>query len=112
MLIKSLLDNAELGAVVRDAYAAICVAAEDAVSNSLNGTPGQAARALLDLADSTLNARLMDLAIHTMERYEDRIEGVRALRVSAEILRGHYCSYGTQVTTQGDARAFGGLALP
>lgn len=112
LLIKSLLDNAELGAVVRDAYAAICVAAEDAVSNSLNGTPGQAARALLDLADSTLNARLMDLAIHTMERYEDRIEGVRALRVSAEILRGHYCSYGTQVTTQGDARAFGGLALP
>nr|MBP6777426.1 hypothetical protein [Piscinibacter sp.] len=67
---------------------------------------------LLDLADSTLNARLMDLAIHTMERYEDRIEGVRALRVRAEILRGHYCSYGTQVTTQGDARAFGGLALP
>lgn len=112
LLIRSLQVDAALTPIVRDAYAAICTEAEDAVSNTLKGLPGEAAKLLLTRAESTLNAKLMDLAIHTMERHGQKIDGVAALRERADALYKRYRSYGTQVHLggAGDTRALTRLA--
>ena len=112
LLIRSLHADASLAAIVRDAYAAICTEAEDAVSNTLKGSPGEAAKLLLTRAESTLNAKLMDLAIHTMERHGQNIDGVETLRDRAAALHKRYRSYGTQVHLGGasDMRALTRLA--
>ena len=112
LLVRSLGANDLLATIVRDAYAAICAEAEDAVSNTLKGLPGEAAKLLLTRAEATLNAKLMDLAIHTMDRHKQGIAGVEALRERAEALRERYRSYGTQVHLDGagDTRALTLLA--
>jgi len=112
LLTRALQTEPSLAAIVRDAYAAICAEAEDAVSNSLKGQPGEAARLLLARAESTLNAKLMDLAMHTMDRHGQSIDGVDALRERAAVLHQRYRSYGTQVHLggAGDTRALTQLA--
>jgi hypothetical protein len=74
--------------------------------------PGEAAKLLLTRAESTLNAKLMDLAIQTMERHGQNIDGVEALRDRAQALHTRYRSYGTQVHLgdTGDTRALSQLA--
>jgi hypothetical protein len=112
LLVRSLQTDAALAMIVRDAYAAICSEAEDAVSNTLKGMPGEAAKLLLNRAESTLNAKLMDLAIQTMGRHGQNIDGVEALRNRAQALHTRYRSYGTQVHLgdAGDKRALSLLA--
>ena len=112
LLVRSLGANDSLATIVRDAYGAICAEAEDAVSNTLKGLPGEAAKLLLMRAEATLNAKLMDLAIHTMDRHKQGIDGVEALRERAEDLHKRYRSYGTQVHLggAGDTRALTQLA--
>jgi len=112
LLVRSIQGEDKLAAIVRDAYAAISKEAEDAVSNTLKGMPGEAAKLLLARAESTLNAKLMDLAIHTMERHGQSIDGVAALRERADALHKRYRSYGTQVHlgAAGDTRALTRLA--
>ena len=112
LLVRSLQADASLATIVRDAYAAICTQAEDAVSNTLKGSPGEAAKLLLTRAESTLNAKLMDLAIHTMDRHGQNIDSVETLRDRAAALHKRYRSYGTQVHLGGesDMRALTRLA--
>ena len=114
LLMRSLQSDPTLASVVRNAYAEISAEAEAAVSNTLNGFPGEAARLLLTRAESTLNAKLMDLAIHTMDRHGNNIEGVEAMRDRASALVKKYRSYGTQVQLSGEAdtRALTRLAKP
>lgn len=68
----------------------------------------------LGCAESTLNAKLMDLAIHTMDRHAENIDGVEGLRDRASALVKKYRSYGTQVQLNGEAetRALTRLAKP
>ena len=97
LLVKSLQADASLTAIVRDAYARICTEAEGAVSHTLKGSPGEAANLLLKRAEVTLNAKLMDLAVHTMERHGQSIEGLETLQDRAQSLLTRYRSYGTQI---------------
>jgi tetratricopeptide (TPR) repeat protein len=114
LLIRSLQADAALATIVREAYAGICAEAEDAVSNTLKGMPGEAAKLLLARAETTLNAKLMDLAIHTMDRHGQAIDGVEDLRERALALHKRYRSYGTQVRVGGeiDTRGLARLAKP
>jgi len=114
LLIRSLQADAPLATIVREAYAGICAEAEDAVSNTLKGMPGEAAKLLLARAESTLNAKLMDLAIHTMDRHGQNIDGVEAMRDRALALHKRYRTYGTQVRMGGesDTRGLTRLAKP
>ena len=108
LLVRSLRDDPALARIVQDTYDDICRQAEEAVSNTLKGQPGEAARFLLTRAESTLNAKLMDLAIHTIDRHEPHIEDAAALRERAGALFKRYRSYGTQVKLgcgTGDVRA-------
>ena len=54
----------------------------------------------------------MDLAIHTMDRHKQNIDGVEALRERTTALHSRYRSYGTQVHlgAGGDVRALAQLA--
>jgi len=114
LLIRSLQTDASLATIVREAYAGVCAEAEDAVSNTLKGMPGEAAKLLLARAESTLNAKLMDLAIHTMDRHGRNIDGVDAMRDRALALHERYRSYGTQVRVgvEIDTRGLTRLAKP
>jgi len=109
LLVRALQTESALCAIVRSAYAAICADAEAAVSNTLEGAPGAAARALIERAEVTLNGKLMDLAIHTIERHAASIDDVQGLRDRATGLRARYRSYGTQAQT-GDAPGPGTFA--
>ena len=97
LLVRSLPGDAALATIVGEAYTAICAEAEDAVSNTLKGLPGEAAKVLLTRAESSLNAKLMDLAMHTMDRHAQKIDGIEALRERTLALHKRYRSYGTQI---------------
>ncbi len=105
LLANSLGECVSLVKVIRDAYNRICIEAEEALSKTLEGLPDQAARILLERAESSLNARLMDLAMHTMDRHQDSIDGVDDLRARAQSLHKRFRSYGTQVRLAGDTWA-------
>ncbi len=97
LLARALRDDPALAAAVRDAYAEICTAAEVAVAKTLQGQPRDAVESLLARAETTLNAKLLDLARHTLDRHAANIEGQQALREHAQALSARYRSYGTQI---------------
>ncbi|WKB53400.1 response regulator [Eleftheria terrae] len=87
----------ELQPLLQAAYTAISGAAEEAVSHTLEGSPRQAVQVLLAHAQRTLNAKLIDLAGHTIERHRHEIEEVEPLAAEVQALHDRYRSYGTQV---------------
>ncbi len=78
--------------IVRDAYGVICAQSEEAVSHTVNGNPGAAVRLLLGQVETSLNAKLLELALRTMERHRDRIDDVDALASRAQALQRHHAS--------------------
>jgi hypothetical protein len=97
LLVKAAQERAPFERIIRDAYARICAESEDAVSKTVGGAPSEAVRMLLGLAESSFNAKLIDLAMHTLERHRDRIEDAEALAARAQSLHTQYRGYGTQV---------------
>jgi CheY-like chemotaxis protein len=97
LLVRAVRSQAPFEAIIRSAYAGICTEAEDAVSKTIAGMPGEAVKLLLASADKSLNAKLIDLAMHTLERHRDRIEDAEALVARAERLHKLFRGYGTQV---------------
>lgn len=97
LLVRATNGQSRFEAVIRDTYSAICSEAEDAVSRTVAGEPAVAVRMLLASAESSFNAKLIDLARHTIERHHDRIDGVEALHDRARLLHERYRGYGTQV---------------
>ena len=84
------------------------------MSHSLAGRPRDAVIALLEGAERTLNAKLMDLADHTLERHRSAIEDNAFLALRIEALHAQYRSYGTQVRMAriDDARTMTAAARP
>ena len=69
---------------------------------------------LLAQARRTLNAKLKDLALHTLDRHESAIADAQALREEIAALQQRYGSYGTQVRLAriDDARSLTSAARP
>lgn len=82
---------------IRAAYAGIGAASAQAVSLTLERRPRDAAVALLAQARRTLNAKLMDLAVHTLQRHGSAIADAATLLAEARDLQQRNASYGTQV---------------
>ncbi|MCV4803324.1 hypothetical protein OFC41_32370, partial [Escherichia coli] len=61
------------------------------------GRPDEAVALLMDAAERTLNAKLMDLAQHTLERHWSAIADREALKARVDALDKQYRSYGTQI---------------
>ena len=88
---------AEFEQIIRDEYAAIGEVAKRAISFTVDGAPQAAVETLLAAAETSLNAKLIDLATQTLERHAKRIGDTQALQGRAEALNARYRSYGTQV---------------
>lgn len=112
LLVRAAMTDLGVVPLIKGAYAAICHEAEEAVSKTLAGRPGEAVALLLAAADKSLNGKLMDLAQHTLERHGSQIDNVQALTERARALHQRYRSYGTQVTLRDSSgvRTLGSLA--
>lgn len=97
LLVRASRGQAPFEKIVRDAYAGIAALAEDAVSKTINGEPQAACEALLNGAQQTLNAKLIDLALHTLERHGAHITDRERLLSAVQELHKRYRGYGTQV---------------
>lgn len=82
--------------LIRRAYAGIGQIGEGAVSLVLEGRPRDAAVTLIAQADRTLNAKLMDLAVHTLQRHGGAIPDAEELLDQALQLQQRCASYGAQ----------------
>lgn len=97
LLCRAAQQRPEFETLIQECYAAICDQAEQAVSHTLAGEPGEAVSLLLQAAEQTLNAKLMDLAQHTLERHWAAIDAREAFKARIEALERQYRSYGTQI---------------
>lgn len=97
LLCGALRGDLALSQLIRHAYAGIGAIAEAAVSMTLAGRPRDAVLALLGEAQRTLNAKLKDLALHTLDRHGGAIDDVALLRDRVVALQSRFGSYGTQV---------------
>lgn len=101
LLCRSVQGRPDCEALIRARYERICAHAEEAVSHTVAGAPQQAVQALLAQYESTLNAKLLELAMHTLERHRTKIADAAALSERARSLNARYRSYGTQVQLPG-----------
>lgn len=97
LLIRATLGQPGFEQIVNDEYTKICTLAEEAVSHTVAGEPREAVLALLAGAEHALNAKLIDLALHTLNRHHKSIPDAIALQQRAKVLHDRYRSYGTQV---------------
>lgn len=82
--------------LIRRVYAGIGQIGEQAVSLVLEGRPRDAAATLLTQAGRTLNAKLMDLAVHTLQRHGPAIPDAADLLQQALQLQQRHAVYGAQ----------------
>lgn len=97
LLVRAARSQAPFETVIHTAYARICAGAEEAVSRTVNGAPGEAVQQLLQAAELTLNSKLIDLALHTLERHSAKIDASATHLERARKLHSQYRGYGTQV---------------
>ncbi len=97
LLVRAAQGNLAFEKNIRDTYAVTCSDAEEAVSKTVAGDPRSAVIMLLSRAEVSFNAKLIDLALHTIARHRARIEGVDLLNSKAESLHKQYRAYGAQV---------------
>ncbi|MGA0610867.1 response regulator [Caldimonas sp. KR1-144] len=97
LLCAAALERADMAPFIRQRYQGIREQAEAAVSNTLAGDPTRAVGSLLEGAQRTLNARLLDLAAHTLDRHRDEVAGAADLQQRIDALNARYRSYGAQV---------------
>ena len=81
-------------------HASISGYAEAAVAHTVAGEPQQAVQMLLERAEQTLNAKLIDLALHTLQRHQASIADAEVLQERIGALDRRFRSYGTQVQLQ------------
>jgi CheY-like chemotaxis protein len=114
LLVRAAVKHKPFEDIIRSAYEHISARAEEAVSKTIAGAPGEAVSLLLSNAETTLNAKLIDLAMHTIERHRERIEGAEQLYEKAKLLHSRYRGYGTQIhlSRGGDPRMMTGVSAP
>ncbi|HSI56347.1 MAG TPA: response regulator [Ideonella sp.] len=100
LLSRSVQGRPDFEAIIRARYEQICALAERAVSHTVAGAPREAVVELLAHFEGSLNAKLLDLALHTLERHRAGIADVDEQLTRARALHTRYRSYGTQVQIQ------------
>lgn len=97
LLVRAANGQQPFDGAIRGAYANISDGAQEAVSRTIAGQPAAAVQLLLAKAEKTLNSKLLDLALHTLERHANEIDDIGPLRQRAELLHKQYRGYGTQI---------------
>lgn len=114
LLCAALRDSTDIAQEVREEYERINAVARSAVERTVAGDPTAAVTLLLGGAERTLNAKLMDLAQHTLQRHQDKVVGADELADRLATLHATYRSYGTQVRMAriDDARSMHAVSRP
>jgi tetratricopeptide (TPR) repeat protein len=114
MLRAALRGQAALDSAVQEEAQRVTGLAQQAVSHSLAGRPRDAVLALLEGAEQTINAKLMDLAAHTLDRHRAAIDDADSLALRVMGLEAQFRSYGAQVRMAriDDARTMNAAARP
>jgi CheY-like chemotaxis protein len=114
LLIRGGRSQEPFESIVHEAYAGITAVAEEAVSKTVGGEPQMACEILLKAAEQTLNAKLIDLALHTLERHGSKIPDHARLDNAVKELHSRYRGYGTQVqlSRATDPRTISAVAKP
>lgn len=97
MLVSAARHLPDLAQPLRTAYTEISGIAEAAVERSVAGDRREAVVSLLANAEATLNAKLLDLAEHTLQRHLNAVPDAQALHDRITRLREIYHVYGTQI---------------
>jgi tetratricopeptide (TPR) repeat protein len=99
-------------AIVAAVHADIGRLAEEAMSHTLAGAPGDAVRTLIVHGRQTRNAKLIDLAGAVLARHAAKIADGTPLEEAVAALRTRWCTRAAQVVVGGGTgRAAGALAL-
>ena len=114
MLRAALRGQAAFDTAVQEEAQRITGLAQQAVSHSLAGRPRDAVLALLEGAEQTINAKLMDLAAHTLDRHRAAIDDADSLALRVMGLEAQFRTYGAQVRMAriDDARSMNAAARP
>ena len=96
LLLRAATGQPELQQAIGEAYAGIGAEAQRAVAHSIGGAPRDAVQALLLAAEATLNGKLMDLAVQTLAKHAERIDGAVALQARIDALNERFRSPGAQ----------------
>lgn len=97
--------------VVAQGHTQIMAMSEAAMAHALEGRPSASVHALLDHAQRTFNAKLVDTAKRTLQRYRDRIDDVDVLDQRIQALTAEYASSWAAPRLGQTGRAAGGLTL-
>ena len=99
-------------AIVAEVHADIGRLAEQAMTHTLAGAPGDAVRTLIAHGRETRNAKLIDLAGAVLARHAARISDGAPMEQAVAALRTRYCTKASQVAVgAGTGREAGALAL-
>ncbi len=97
---------------IRDIQAEILHRSESAMNHAMRGQPRMAVEQLLEAAQSTGNAKLVELAGAVAQRHRERIDDVAGLLERAEALSSKYCMPATHIAgVRRSSRSAGGLVL-
>jgi CheY-like chemotaxis protein len=99
-------------AIVAEVHVDIGRVAEEAMSHTLAGAPGEAVLTLIAHGRETRNAKLIDLAGAVLTRHAAKITDGTPMQEAVAALRSRWCTRAAQVVVgAGTGRAAGSLAL-
>ncbi len=90
---------------INEGFATVTQLAQGAMARAIDGAASEAGRLLVVHAEKTHNARIVELAILLIRKYEVQFEDAAQLLEKLETIRAAYCSLGTRA-------ALGSLAPP
>lgn len=111
LLTRSAARHAPFADLVNLGHARVLALSEEAMNHALEGDPGTAVRKLLEHAESTLNAKMVDTAKLTLQRHRARIQDAEALDARIAVLKERYAASWAAPRLGQGTRAAGGLTL-
>jgi CheY-like chemotaxis protein/cytochrome c-type biogenesis protein CcmH/NrfG len=111
LLTRSAARHPPFADLVNQGHARVLALSEEAMNHALEGDPGTAVRKLLDHAESTLNAKMVDTAKLTLQRHRARIDDAETLDARIAVLKERYAASWAAPRLGQGTRAAGGLTL-
>ena len=112
LLVRSVARHPPFEQRVRDGHHRITQLAEQSLSHALAGNARAAVKALIDHAASTGNAKLLDTAGLSLQRYRDKIEDAAGLATSIDALRQRFAlASAAPALGRANGRSSGGIVL-
>jgi DNA-binding response OmpR family regulator len=97
--------------IIEQGHSTVLSLSEKAMNHALEGQPLKAVQSLMEAAQTTLNAKLIDTAGATLLRYRQKIDGADGLQQRIDTVRRQYAASWAAPRLGQGGRAEGGLLL-